>query len=372
MFVVNAIAVVALAAWIYLVFGRGGFWRIHLDESVPGSVPPRSVAVVIPARNEAKVIQRAVESLLTQEYPGRIHIFLVDDHSGDGTATAAGSHPRLTVLSARPLPPTWTGKLWAVSEGVQLATALNPDYILLTDADIVHLPQSIGRLVARAESGCLDLVSNMVELECRTLAERALIPAFVFFFFMLYPPRWIADGRSSTAGAAGGCILIRPQALARIGGVERIRGELIDDCALARAVKKGGTIWLGVTREARSIREYATFGEIHRMIARTAFVQLNRSALMLSGTIIVMTMVYLAPPILSFSRSPLAAGCGIAAWLLMSVSYLPVLRLYRRWWVWAPILPLVAAFYMVATLDSARRHWMGRGGEWKGRVQSAT
>jgi len=276
----------------------------------------------------------------------------------------------LTIVKAHPLADAWTGKLWAISEGLEQAASMQPDYILLTDADIVHARDSIAGLVARAEAGNLDLVSCMVKLQCRTVAERALIPAFVFFFFKLYPPAWIARPDRDTAGAAGGCILLRAAALERIGGIATIKGELIDDCALARAVKRtGGAIWLGLTRETCSIRDYTTFGEIRSMIARTAFTQLRYSALLLIGTILAMAVIYLAPPLLLLTGDPIAAGCGAAAWFLMSISYVPTLRLYGRSIAWAPLLPRVALFYMVATVDSALRYWTGRGGQWKGRVQ---
>jgi len=326
---------------------------------------------VIPARNEERVVGQAVNSLIHQSYAGRLHVFLVDDHSSDGTAAAAGQHERLTILAARALPPGWTGKLWAVSEGLTRAAAFRPDYILLTDADVVHAPDSLARLVARAEAGNLDLVSLMVKLECRSFAERAMIPAFVFFFFMLYPPAWIASNRRGTAGAAGGCMLIRPAALRRMGGIEAIRGELIDDCALARAMKTGANIWPGVTRDTRSIRGYPSFGEIRRMISRTAFTQLGHSAVLLAGTLAAMTLVYLAPPLLLLSRDPMASACGLGAWLLMMISYIPALRFYGRSILWAPFLPLVALFYLAATLESAILYWRGRGGEWKDRVQDA-
>ena len=266
------------------------------------------------------------------------------------------------------MPEGWTGKLWAISEGLKHAAGFEPDYILLTDADIVHSRDNVAGLVARAEAGDLDLVSYMVKLQCQTLAEHALIPAFVFFFFKLYPPLWVARRDRSTAGAAGGCILIRPQALARIGGIAAIRGELIDDCALARAVKQGGNIWMGLTEETRSIRDYATFGEIWRMISRTAFTQLHHSIWLLAGTILAMAVIYLAPPLLILTGDRIAAVCGMAAWILMIVSYVPTLRFYRRSVAWAPVLPLIALFYMIATFDSAIRYWTGRGGLWKGRV----
>jgi hopene-associated glycosyltransferase HpnB len=360
----------SLVVWLYLLFGRGGFWRVDAAPILRLETPAKSVLAVIPARNEEAVVGRATQSLLQQNYPGSLRIVLVDDHSSDATVAAAGTDDRLTILEAGPLPQGWTGKLWAVSEGLARAAPLEPDYILLTDADIVHAPENVSGLVARAEAGNLDLVSYMVKLHCGTLAERALIPAFVFFFLKLYPPAWIAGGDSKTAGAAGGCMLIRRSALARIGGIAAIRGELIDDCALARAVKPGGKIWMGLTGETRSIREYATFGEIHSMISRTAFTQLRHSILLLVGTIVGMAVIYLAPPLLILTGDGVAVFCGLAAWILMIASYLPTLRFYQRTLAWAPLLPVVALFYMIATVDSAIRYWSGRGGLWKGRVQN--
>ncbi len=358
----------SLAAWLYLLLARGAFWLVRETPAPKLSSTGKSVAVVIPARNEEATIGRAVDSLLCQNYPGPVRVFVVDDHSTDATARAAGVDERLSVIAAGPLPKGWTGKLWAVSEGLQRAQESQPDFILLTDADIVHAPGSIAGLVARAESGDLDLVSYMVKLRCESLAERALIPAFVFFFFMLYPPDWIADRKRKTAGAAGGCMLIRPRALERIGGIAAIRGELIDDCALAAAVKPGGGVWLGVTSSTHSLREYRSFGEIRRMIARTAFTQLRHSVLLLVATVIAMAAIYLAPP------AVLLAGyrkLGLFTWGLMSVSYMPALRFYNRSITWAPLLPLVALFYIAATIQSALQYWTGRGGAWKGRVQDA-
>jgi hopene-associated glycosyltransferase HpnB len=358
----------SLAAWIYLLAARGGFWRIR-EVPDPQPVPPHpAVAIVIPARNEETVIANAVSSLLRQNYPGRFHIFLVDDHSTDATVAAAGVHDRLTVTQAGPLPEGWTGKLWAVSEGLQHADRFEPDYVLLTDADIVHAPDSISRLLSRAEASGLDLVSWMVKLRCESLAERALIPAFVFFFFKLYPPAWIASRRHQTAGAAGGCMLVKRTALERIGGIAAIRGELIDDCALAHAIKPGGGIWLGVTEGTHSIRDYGGFTEIERMVSRSAFTQLRHSALLLAGTILGMAIIYLAPPALLLTHDSLAATLGLTAWALMTLSYLPVLRYYNRSVAWAPLLPVIALFYMGATLHSALLHWTGKGGQWKGRT----
>jgi len=370
MLAIELVSVVALLVWIYLLAARGGFWRMRVAAAHAVPAVAKSVAVVIPARNEAAVIGQAIASLLNQNYSGPIHVYLVDDHSTDGTASAAGAHDRLTILRAGPLPKGWTGKLWAVSEGLKCVTASAPDYILLTDADIVHAPDNVAGLVARAEAGKLDLASYMVKLRCDTFAERALIPAFVFFFLQLYPPVWIADDESRTAGAAGGCMLVRPEALARIGGIEAIRGELIDDCALARAIKRtGGKIWLGLTQETHSIRAYGTFAEIRHMISRTAFTQLRHSLLLLVGTIVGLALIYLAPPLLLLTGDRIATVLGLIAWVLMTISYLPAVRFYRRSWLWAPVLPLIALFYMFATIESALRYFAGSGGMWKDRVQ---
>jgi len=324
------------------------------------------VTAVVPARNEAAVISRSIESLAAQQYPGDFRIILVDDSSDDATADLARHAAQ--VIAARPKPQGWTGKMWAVSEGVSQA---HSDYILLTDADIVHPSDHVAGLVARAVEGNYDIVSYMVRLSCRTAAEHALIPAFVFFFFQLYPPAWIRDPRNATAGAAGGCILIRRAALERIGGIARIAGELIDDCALARAVKStGGRIWLGLSDTAQSIREYTT-GEIFRMIARTAYTQLNYSPLLLAGTVLGLAITYLIPPVLTFAAPPGAArGLAALAWLLMTLCYLPSVRYAGRPWFSAPLLPAVAVFYLFATLYSAIAHWRGRGGMWKGRAHT--
>jgi hopene-associated glycosyltransferase HpnB len=365
---------VSLAAWIYLLFFRGGFWRMRASADPPLPAPDnardKSVAAIVPARNEEAVVGQAIASLLSQDYPGPLHVFLVDDHSTDTTVQVAGTHKRLTIVQAGPIPAGWTGKLWAISEGLKHVERLQPDYILLTDADIVHAPDSVSRLVVRAQANDLDLTSWMVKLRCHALAERALVPAFVFFFFMLYPPAWIASRRHKTAGAAGGCMLVRRSALERIGGIAAIRGELIDDCALAQAIKPGGDVWLGLTDDTHSIRPYDTFREIGRMISRNAFTQLRHSALLLAGTLVGMAMIYLAPPLLLLTRDSSAIALGLMAWTLMTISYLPVLRFYRVALTWAPLLPLIALFYMAATLDSALRYWTGRGGEWKGRVQA--
>ena len=363
-------------AWVYLLLLHGQFWQVQRWKAPKALNSPMSglVAAVIPARNEAASVGLAVRSLLNQDCAEDLRVFVVDDNSTDGTAAAARAaapgardQSKLTVIAGRPLPSGWTGKLWAVQQGVEQALKLGPQFLLLTDADVDHAPDNISKLVSIAERGQYDLVSFMVMLHCESLAEKLLIPAFVFFFFMLYPPAWIRSERRRTAGAAGGCILIRRRMLEQIGGIGRIRGELIDDCALASAVKQaGGRVWLGLGGDAHSIRVYGTAGEIFRMIARTAFTQLRYSLWLLLGTIAALALTYIVPPAAALAGS----GAGIAAWVLMIVAYLPVLRFYRRSILWAPFLPLLAAFYLAATIHSALAYWRGNGGMWKGRAQA--
>lgn len=361
--------------WVVLIARRGRFWRVSTPADglkiSPGAVP--RVAVVIPARNEADVIGQVVRSLLEQDYPVPLHIFVVDDHSTDDTASvvstaANGQTDRLTIVSAAPLPTGWTGKMWALAQGVERASEFAPDYFLFTDADIVHAPGSVSSLVAMAQAHGLDMVSMMVKLECSSFAERALIPAFVFFFFMLYPPEWVNDGRKQTAGAAGGDILVRAEALRKAGGIEAVRNELIDDCAMARQIKRNGGIWLGLTRNAASIRSYDGFGGIGRMISRNAFYQLRHSVWLLLGTLVGLGVTYLAPPVLVFFGG-WASVLGGLAWLAMSLCFLPMVQFYGLSPLWAVTLPFVALFYAGATVHSAVQYWMGRGGEWKGRAQ---
>jgi hopene-associated glycosyltransferase HpnB len=362
--------------WLYLLLGRGQFWRMR--RAAPAGGPFfASVAVIIPARNEAGVIGRAVASLLQQQGGQTLHIFLVDDGSSDGTAQAARAaaaalrQDMLTVIDGSPLPSGWSGKLWAMEQGVERASALRPDFFLFTDADVVHAPDSLATLIGIANAGPYDLASFMVKLHCETLPEKFLIPAFVFFFFKLYPPAWIASARRSTAGAAGGCILARPAALRAAGGIAAIRGEVIDDCALAARIKRsGGRLWLGASQATESIRPYHGIAGIGGMISRTAFNQLRHSAWLLLLAVLGMAATYLLPPALAcFSHRLAPALLGATAWLLMAVSFLPVLRLYRLSPLWGAALPLMALFYMGATFHSAWKYWSGRGGEWKGRVQ---
>lgn len=375
--------ILSLLIWGYLLLGRGGFWRIHHAAPPPATdrhekESPARIAVIVPARNEADVIGRAITSLLRQGGTHAIHIFLIDDGSTDGTgqvaleaAGIAGRAEMLTVVKGKPLPPGWSGKLWAMEQGIMLARATTPDFFLLTDADIEHAPGSVAALVQIAQSGPYDLASFMVKLYCKTLSEKLLIPAFVFFFFKLYPPAWIANPRRSAAGAAGGCILIRPAALERAGGIEAIRQEVIDDCSLAaRAKRSGGRLWLGASATTRSLRPYGSFSEIGRMISRSAFNQLRHSSWLLLLSVAGMAVTYLLPPALTLlSNQAWPAALGAISWVMMMISYVPVLRLYRLSLLWALALPLVAVFYMGATFHSAWKYWTGRGGEWKGRVQ---
>ena len=417
--------------WVVMIAAWGRFWRVTtLPEcrEVQADSAPR-VAAVVPARNEADVIGPVVRSLLEQDYQGPLRIFVVDDDSNDDTAgmvakeiaqklrrNASGAEAavettasiaalealrhsapahqpssleppesslssnlaaanqnghRVTVIPSAPLPAGWTGKMWALAQGVERAAEFSPEYFLFTDADIVHAPDSVASLVAMAEASSLDMISMMVKLRCDSLAERALIPAFVYFFFMLYPPEWVNDRRKKTAAAAGGDILVRADALAKAGGIAAIRGELIDDCALAREIKRNGGIWLGLTNDARSVRSYQGFGGVGRMISRNAFYQLKHSVWLLIGTLLGLGITFLAPPVLVFFGG-WAALLGGLAWLLMTLSFWPMVRFYGLSPLWAASLPLVALFYAGATVHSAVQYWMGRGGQWKGRAQDTS
>lgn len=375
----NFLAAIPLAIWIYLLLARGGFWRLSEDKIESRRLEnwPRVVAVV-PARNEAPTISQAVSSLAKQDYPGEFSIVVVDDHSDDGTAAlarqaaeASGAAQRVTVHVAAPLAPGWTGKLWALHEGMQVAASQSAEFFWFTDADIEHAPDTLRRLVFRAEKNSLDLTSLMVLLQAKTFAERLLIPPFLYFFLMLYPPRWIADPNASTAGAAGGCILLRRNVLAPIGGIASIRGEVIDDCALARAVKKsGGRIWMGLTRTSVSLRSYGTLAEIRDMIARTAFTQLRHSFVLLIAALTGLFATYLLAWILFFAYPGEAWLLVDTAIALMTATFLLTVRFYNLSPVWALTLPAAAVFYGYATFLSALRYWLGRGGQWKGRAQA--
>jgi len=372
------VGLLSLAIWLELVLGHGGFWQTRDRDTAPFSTPAKagevgklpSVVAVVPARDEADVIARSIGSLARQDYPGDFRIVLVDDNSSDGTADVARAlrSQRVQVLSGAPLPAGWTGKLWAVSQGIEAAGA--PDYLWLTDADIEHAPDTLATLVARAQVECRVLVSLMAKLRCDTLAERALVPAFVFFFQMLYPFARV-NRRGRTAGAAGGCMLVRRDALERAGGIAAVRGALIDDCAVGALLKRQGPIWLGLTERSRSIRPYDTAGHVGAMIARSAYAQLGYSPVKLVGTVAGLGLVYWAPPLLAVFGAGWARWAGLAAWALMALAFQPMLRFYRRSPVWGVALPLIAAFYAGCTLWSAAQYYRGRGGMWKGRAQAA-
>ena len=373
----TGIGLLALAIWLYLVLARGGFWLARERDDDVLAAPARwpAVVAVVPARNEADVIARSIGSLLRQDYPGPFRVVLVDDGSSDGTAAvvkALDGGRRLDVVSGTELPAGWTGKLWALEQGIRHADAHGDavDYFLLTDADIGHAPDNLSTLVARAEHDGRVQVSLMAKLSCATWAERFLIPAFVYFFQMLYPFGWVARRDRKTAAAAGGCTLVRRDAMARAGGIAAIRSEIIDDCALARRLKGQGPIWLGLTQRATSLRPYGGFLEIGRMISRSAYAQLGYSPLVLAGTIASMVVVYVVPPLLALLHDGPARWLGLCAWLVMALTFQPMLRFYRQSPLWGLALPAIGAVYVFFTVQSAIDCWRGRGGLWKGRTQA--
>ncbi|MEU6175997.1 glycosyltransferase [Streptantibioticus parmotrematis] len=377
----TVIAVVSLLGWVWLLLAQGMFWRTDV-RLPPRAVPPAwpSVAVVVPARDEAEVLPVSLPSLLAQEYPGRAEVFLVDDGSSDGTGELAralsderGGLP-LTVTSPGEPPASWTGKLWAVRHGVAAATAAYaPEYLLLTDADIAHEPDSLRELVAAAHGSGTDVVSQMARLRVATAWERLIVPAFVYFFAQLYPFRWIARPRGRTAAAAGGCVLIRRAAAERAGLPDSIRQAVIDDVALARAVKRsGGTVWLGLAERVDSVRPYPRLSQLWRMVSRSAYAQLRHNPLLLAGTLLGLALVYVVPPAAAVGgaiagRWTLCA-VGAVAWAVMTGTYLPMLRYYRQPLWLAPLLPFTASLYAAMTADSAVQHYRGRGAAWKGRT----
>lgn len=370
--IATLIGTAALAIWIVLLIGRGGFWLARERDTaevpnVPLAWP--DVVAIMPARDEAGVIAQSIASLAGQNYPGAFRIVLVDDASSDGTAEIArqAGGERLTLISGTPLPAGWTGKLWALHQGV--AEAGKPAYLWLTDADIAHAPDTLRSLVARAEARGLVLVSLMAKLRCEGLAERALIPAFVFFFQMLYPFSRV-NRPGGKAAAAGGCMLVNRAALADAGGIGAIRHALIDDCAFGALMKRYGPVWLGLTDRSRSIRPYDGIAPIAAMISRSAYAQLGYSWLALIGTLAGLILVYAAAPVLALFGHDSARALGIAAWLLMAVSFQPMLRFYGQSPLWGVMVPGIAAFYAGCTLLSAWQYWQGRGGMWKGRAQA--
>ena len=381
--IILSLTLLCLVIWLFLILFWGQFWRVNHQLETNKSViekPLPKVCVIVPARNEANFIPISLRSLLLQDYTGNFTIFLVDDQSSDGTANfaqgvayALDKTDKLQIVSSESLPTGWTGKLWAMAQGVKKASELTPDYFLLTDADIQHDFSNLRHLVAKAESQNLDLVSIMVRLRCQSFWEQLLIPAFVFFFQKLYPFSWVNNPKKTTAAAAGGCILIHRESLNRIGGLQIIRQALIDDCSLAKAIKSNhGKIWLGLSTSTISLRPYDSLKTIWDMVARSAYTQLNYSPVLLVGSLLGMTLVYLLPPI-GIILGVLLGNWQITlvsftAYLLMTFTYLPIIRFYKCPAIFAFSLPIIAFLYILMTVDSALRHWQGRGGEWKGRV----
>jgi hopene-associated glycosyltransferase HpnB len=372
----DVLATSCLAVWIYLICARGQFWRALERDTATPARPDHwpAVVVVIPARNEADLIAASLQSLLRQDYLGTLSVIVVDDDSSDGTARAAmraaQNHPnrQMTVVKSGGPPAGWTGKLWALKQGIAAAEQSRPDYLLLTDADIVHAPDTLAWLVAHSLAGRFVLTSLMARLRCDSLAERSHVPAFVYFFQMLFPFSWVCQPRSSVAAAAGGCMLIRAGALARAGGIASIRNALIDDCSLAAKLKGIGPIWLGLTDRVRSIRQYLTLSDVKQMISRSAYAQLRYSPLLLATAAIGMTFTFLVPPLLTVFASGLPRYLGLAAWFAMALSFVPILRFYRLSPLWCVALPGIALLYLSYTFDSAYRNLRQTGGQWKGRV----
>ena len=377
------LASLALVLWLYLLTSRGGFWRASEREDIDAAIPSRSadwphVVAVIPARNEAAVIGESLRSLLHQDYPGTLTIVLVDDHSADRTtdvaiaqAASCRASNRFVALAAPKLPGGWTGKLWALRTGIRYVDSMVPlpDYLLLTDADIQHAPDTLMRLVARARRDGLALISLMAKLHCESMVERFFIPAFVFFFQMLYPFAWVNDQRR--LAAAGGCMLVRRSSLLDSGGIDTIRGEVIDDCALARMLGRQGPVWLGLSDRVRSSRTYGSYGDVRSMIIRSAFAELRYSTRWLAFALVAMAIVFIAPPLLAVFADDIQRGIGLLTWALMALAFQPTLRFYERSPLWGIALPAIAGCYMVFTMDSAIQYARGRGGEWKGRAQTA-
>ena len=369
--------ILSLIIWVFLIFFRGNFWLADqmLEADVMQLETWPSIAVVIPARNEEKYISATLQSLMAQKYPGEIDITVVNDNSTDNTVEAITriKNERIVLSNGSDLPEGWTGKLWALSQGVNLSIRKNPsvDFYLFTDADIEHSQETLKIMVTKAERENLQLVSLMVLLNCRNIWEILLIPAFVFFFQKLYPFQWINNPKKPTAGAAGGYILVRRSALEAAGGIDAVRGEIIDDCAISRVIKQNGSIWLGLTRNVKSLRSYIRLSEIWKMVTRTAFDQLNYSVTVLLVTIIGMIIIYLVPPFavvwgLVFNDN-LSLSLGVLCWVIMAIAYLPTQRPYQRPFWETLILPVAAFLYSLMVIDSAKRHWTKRYPSWKGR-----
>ena len=360
------ILLLCFAIWLYLAFFHGRFWDSGPELLPATPLEVLDVDIIIPARDEVETIGPVIASLVSQDYPGTFRVILVDDNSTDGTALAAGVHERLSILNGQDKPPGWSGKLWALAQGVAASTA---PVILFADADITHDPRHLATLVAKMNTERLQMVSEMVRLNCASLPEKFLIPAFIYFFQMLYPFAKVNDQRSRAAAAAGGTVLIRREALARIGGLEAMKGALIDDVTLAAKVKKTGPVYLGHSGLAASIRPYPKAKDIWDMIARTAFTQLRYSAFVLAGTIIGLALVWLVFPFATLCTGfGWRAALGLAIWAIAALTYFPTLDRYKVHRAYAIALPGIALFYMAATIGSAVNYWLGRGAKWKARA----
>ena len=375
----GVLAVICVIVWIYLIAGRGWFWLCRVRDTgrmLPGLQRWPAVVAVVPARNESEHVAASVGSLLGQEYAGAFSLIIVDDDSSDDTAAKAvqpaQSFPgsRMTVVNSKGPPPGWTGKLWALNQGVVAAEKLRPEYLLLTDADIEHAPDTLAWLVKQSSAGRFVLSSLMAKLRCESLAERTHVPAFIYFFQMLFPFSWVSQPSSSTAAAAGGCMLVRADALSRVGGIASIRSALIDDCSLAAKMKSIGPIWLGLTDRVHSIRAYHTLSDVRRMISRSAYAQLRYSPLLLAATVAGMAITFIIPPLLTIFASGWPRFLALSAWLAMAISFLPTLRFYRLSPFWSAALPVIAALYLYYTLSSAYLFVRGQGGQWKGRIHA--
>jgi len=375
-----ALALLSLAIWLYLALARGGYWmfreRLAAEQQCEGPLP--SIVAVVPARDEAEGIARAISSLLRQDYRGSFRVILVDDQSTDGTAMiardaakATGGEEKLEIVFGGARPQGWAGKLWAMNQGAERANQLkSPDYFLFTDADIEHASDNVARLVSHAGANSTVLTSLMVKLRCQSFAEKLLVPAFVYFFSMLFPFAWSNDPRSSVAAAAGGCMLVKREAFMAAGGFEKIKSAIIDDCALARVMKKQGPIWLGLASNTISLRPYETITDIGRMVWRSAYAQLNYSAFALAGTIIGMLLVYCVPAVTAIFAPGAARLAGASAWLVMAITFVPISRFYGTSIARGLLLPVIGLIYTAFTLISAVNFWSGKGGMWKGRAQA--
>ena len=366
------IALGALALTIWLALCLTGFWLCaEREDAVQCAEPVQwpDVVAIVPARNEADVIARSLGSVAGQDYPGSFRVVLIDDNSEDGTGEIARclNTDRIEVLSGKPLASGWTGKLWAVSQGI--AQVGTPRFMWLTDADIEHAPDTLRRLVTIAEGKQRKLVSFMAHLHCKTWPERMLVPAFVYYFMMLYPFNWV-NRRTPFAAAAGGCVLVEREALEAAGGIAAIRTSLIDDCALGALIKRQGPIWLGLTHRSRSIRPYVKTGEVGAMIARSAYAQLRYSPMFFVTTVIGLVLMFVVPVGLALLGQGTAQVIGALAFALMALLYQPILRFYRLSPLWGLAQPLIGSFYTFCVVWSGWQHWRGRGGMWKGRAQA--